>query len=83
MKIHNHKVIFGEVRDEWASDCGAIQYYNKVQRWDIPSLRLHGFVCVKTYRKKPLPLNDIIRNIENEVDFDLGERKKKALGIYQ
>ena len=78
MTVNNHAVIFSKKISKTCglsdhSSCGFACSWQ--QRWDIPSLELHGYI-------DPTESMPSIRNgIEREVAYDLGEREKRELGI--
>ena len=75
MKIKGHKVIFGPISCTivWnATDEG--KHIHK-QYWRIPTLELYGYI------NPQLDVIDIIETITKEVNKDLMERKRFALGL--
>lgn len=83
IQINGHDVIFGESKHHsWigGSYYGSQRYCETKQRWDIPSLQLHGYV-ITAFDHNKNSSDWIIKRIQEEVDYDLDQRKKRSLGI--
>ena len=87
LKINGHKVVFGKVtRKCWWSGSytgEGVHHAEKRQHWEIPELELYGHVVIAELEPFVMnySLDQITRNIQREVNYDLDQRKKKELGI--
>lgn len=84
LQINGHEVVFTEREKHcWTGSSyygGAVHHCDIRQWWRIPTLELKGYVkVIETGRSKTL--NEIQETIQQEVDFDLEQRKKKELGL--
>ena len=78
MIINGEEVVFGSIKREcrtgarWENYC---HYHVRMQRWDLPVLKLYGFVNTDN------TLTNIQDSIQREVNFDLENRRKEKLGL--